>query len=109
MVISYLIAALFWMVRKQKPGFLLVLSTGNNDEALCGYITKYDCSSADINPIGGFSKADVRACLQYASKTHKIFKKVLLQEPSAELRPKEGKKKNQTDEEDMGLSYKEVG
>ena len=39
-----------------RPGGLLVLGSGNVDEALRGYLTKYDCSSADINPIGGFSK-----------------------------------------------------
>lgn len=33
-------------------GFLLVLGSANVDESLRGYLTKYDCSSADINPIG---------------------------------------------------------
>lgn len=33
-------------------GFLLVLGSANVDEGLRGYLTKYDCSSADINPIG---------------------------------------------------------
>jgi hypothetical protein len=37
-------------------GWLLVLGSANVDEALRGYLTKYDCSSADINPIGGISK-----------------------------------------------------
>ena len=32
--------------------FLLVLGSANVDEGLRGYLTKYDCSSADINPIG---------------------------------------------------------
>lgn len=35
-----------------KQGFLLVLGSANVDEALRGYLTKYDCSAADINPIG---------------------------------------------------------
>jgi len=30
-----------------------VLGSANVDEALRGYYTKYDCSAADINPIGG--------------------------------------------------------
>ncbi len=47
--------------------------------SLRGYLTKYDCSSADINPIGGISKvpwsstsimltskADLRAFMRYA-------------------------------------------
>ena len=35
-----------------KAGWLLVLGSANVDETLRGYLTKYDCSSADINPIG---------------------------------------------------------
>ena len=27
--------------------------SANVDEALRGYYTKYDCSAADVNPIGG--------------------------------------------------------
>jgi len=41
---------------KEENGFLLVLGTANLDEGLRGYMTKYDCSSADINPIGGINK-----------------------------------------------------
>jgi hypothetical protein len=37
------------------------LAAANVDEGLRGYLTKYDCSSADINPIGGCA-ADA-ACL----------------------------------------------
>lgn len=36
--------------------FLLVLGSANVDECLRGYLTKYDCSSADVNPIGAISK-----------------------------------------------------
>ena len=35
---------------------MLVLGSANVDECLRGYLTKYDCSAADINPIGGISK-----------------------------------------------------
>ena len=31
-------------------------------------MTKYDCSSADINPIGGISKTDLRKFIQYCSR-----------------------------------------
>ena len=58
MVMSYLCAQLFPWVRGSK-GFLLVLSAGNVDEALRGYMTKYDCSSGDLNPIGGICKGMV--------------------------------------------------
>lgn len=51
MVIAFLLAQLMpWATGKS--GFLLVLGSGNVDEALRGYLTKYDCSSADLNPIG---------------------------------------------------------
>lgn len=33
--------------------------------SLTGYFTKYDCSSADINPIGGISKTDLKSFLRY--------------------------------------------
>ena len=46
-----------------------VLGSANVDEALRGYMTKYDCSSADINPIGGISKGDLKRFLLYASET----------------------------------------
>jgi len=51
MVLSYMFAQLLPWVRG-KTGALLVLGAANVDEALRGYFTKYDCSSADIAPIG---------------------------------------------------------
>lgn len=33
--------------------------------SLFGYFTKYDCSSADINPIGGISKTDLRGFCKF--------------------------------------------
>jgi NAD+ synthase (glutamine-hydrolysing) len=55
MVVTYLFAALVPWARSHH-GFYLVLGSANVDESLWGYLTKYDCSSADINPIGGISK-----------------------------------------------------
>ena len=34
--------------------------------SLRGYLTKYDCSSADINPIGGISKTDLKGFIDFA-------------------------------------------
>lgn len=51
MVLAFFLAQLMPWVRS-KRGFLLVLGTANVDEGLRGYLTKYDCSSADLNPIG---------------------------------------------------------
>jgi NAD+ synthase (glutamine-hydrolysing) len=47
-----------------------VLGTSNVDEAIRGYFTKYDCSSADLNPIGGISKADLKSFIIYAGKKY---------------------------------------
>lgn len=65
MVLSYLFAQLMLWAKKRSGG-LLVLASANVDEALRGYLTKYDCSSADVNPIGGVSKTDLKTFLLYA-------------------------------------------
>jgi len=67
MVLAYLFAQLSLWARGTRGG-LLVLGSANVDEGLRGYLTKYDCSAADINPIGGISKADLRRFLTWASK-----------------------------------------
>lgn len=59
MVLSYYLASLE-LEKRQLGGFLLVLGAANLDETLRGYYTKYDCSSADINLIGSFSKYRLR-------------------------------------------------
>jgi len=67
MVISFLMAQLVpWT--KGNQGFLLVLGSSNIAEGLRGYLTKYDCSSADINPIGGINKTDLKTFLKYFSE-----------------------------------------
>ena len=40
-------------------------STHTLPPSLVGYCTKYDCSSADLNPIGGISKKDLRTFILY--------------------------------------------
>lgn len=62
MVISFLMGQLIpW--KNGKQGFLLTLGSSNLEEGLRGYFTKYDCSSADINPIGSISKQDIKKML----------------------------------------------
>ena len=60
MVMAYFMAQLMpWATDGDETvagGQLLVLGSANVDEALRGYYTKYDCSAADINPIGGINK-----------------------------------------------------
>lgn len=108
MVISYLFAQTLPWVRN-KTGTLLVLGTGNVDEALRGYLTKYDCSSADINPIGSISKTDLRSFLRWAQVHlgYPSLATILEAAPTAELEPIT-ETYTQTDEEDMGMTYAEL-
>ena len=71
MVMTYVCAQLLPWTRNH-TGFLLVLGSSNVDEGLRGYMTKYDCSSADLNPIGSISKVDLHNMLLYASKCYNI-------------------------------------
>ncbi|KAG6796244.1 glutamine-dependent NAD(+) synthetase [Apis mellifera caucasica] len=110
MVISYLFAQLMLWVRG-RPGGLLVLGSSNVDEALRGYFTKYDCSSADINPIGGIAKNDLKSFLSYFRKKHGItaLDNILDAPPTAELEPLQAGQLAQLDEIDMGMTYQELG
>ena len=112
---------------------LLNLATGNLDEGIVGYYTKYDCSAADINRIGGINKRDLKSFLgkgrvqsldgcrldrqtanldlsaaEWAGdhRDINILGRVAAAAPSAELTGAEGA---QLDEEDMGMSYDELG
>ena len=110
MVLAYLFAQLMLWVR-ERPGGLLVLGSANVDEALRGYMTKYDCSSADVNPIGGIAKADLKRFLAYARDKFGLtaLGGILDAPPTAELEPlSEGGKLAQTDEQDMGMTYDEL-
>ncbi|XP_057192116.1 glutamine-dependent NAD(+) synthetase [Triplophysa rosa] len=109
MVLAYLFAQLcLWA--QGKPGGLLVLGSANVDESLTGYFTKYDCSSADINPIGGVSKMDLKGFLEYCVKRFQLTALISILEapPTAELEPLTDGKVVQTDEADMGMTYSEL-
>ncbi|XP_033097671.1 glutamine-dependent NAD(+) synthetase-like [Anneissia japonica] len=109
MVMSYFLAQLsLWS--KGRPGGLLVLGSGNVDECLRGYLTKYDCSSADINPIGGISKTDLRGFILYAKDKFNLtaLDSIIKAPPTAELEPLSNGEIAQTDEMDMGMTYEEL-
>lgn len=118
MVMSYFLAQLMPWATDGDPtkaaGTLLVLGSANVDEALRGYYTKYDCSAADINPIGGINKRDLKAFLEWAGQRPNedadvripVLGRVAAAQPSAELTGAEGV---QSDEVDMGMSYDELG
>ena len=108
MVLAYLLAQLLPWVRGYKGG-LLVLGSANVDESLRGYVTKYDCSSADINPIGGISKRDLQNFLRWAANHlgYPALIDVVNASPTAELEPIT-ENYHQKDEIDMGMTYDEL-
>ncbi|KAG8824121.1 glutamine-dependent NAD(+) synthetase [Serendipita sp. 401] len=132
MVLAYMFAQLLPWVRGRAGG-LLVLGSANVDESLRGYLTKYDCSSgtfsffereiypdpelttpsrvtvADINPIGGISKTDLKKFIAYAQTQFElpILEKFLTATPTAELEPIT-ETYVQADEADMGMTYDEL-
>ncbi|KAF4724890.1 Glutamine-dependent NAD(+) synthetase, partial [Perkinsus olseni] len=110
MVMSFMLAQLLPHARR-RGGYLLVLSTGNVDEALRGYLTKYDCSSGDINPIGSISKGDLKSFLVWASTNlgYPALAEIVQAPPTAELRPTVEGEPAQLDEVDMGMTYNELG
>jgi len=85
------------------------LGSANVDESLRGYLTKYDCSSADINPIGGISKTDLKKFIAYAEGAFDlpILRSFLDAIPTAELEPI-SETYVQADEADMGMTYDEL-
>ncbi|KAG8522567.1 LOW QUALITY PROTEIN: Glutamine-dependent NAD(+) synthetase, partial [Galemys pyrenaicus] len=109
MVAAYLFAQLSLWSRGARGG-LLVLGSANVDESLLGYLTKYDCSSADISPVGGVSKTDLRVFVQFCAERFGLpaLHSILAAPATAELEPLTDGQVSQTDEEDMGLSYAEL-
>ncbi|KAI0060744.1 glutamine-dependent NAD synthetase with GAT domain-containing protein [Artomyces pyxidatus] len=108
MVLAYMFAQLLPWVRGRAGG-LLVLGSANVDESLRGYLTKYDCSSADVNPIGGISKTDLKRFIAYARDQFNlpILGSFLDAVPTAELEPIT-ETYVQADEADMGMTYDEL-
>ncbi|KAF4830458.1 Glutamine-dependent NAD(+) synthetase [Colletotrichum tropicale] len=90
-------------------GGLLVLGSANVGESLRGYFTKYDCSSADINPIGSIDKSDLKRFIAWAEKDFGIpcLHDFLTAVPTAELEPI-SETYVQSDEVDMGMTYPEL-
>ncbi|KAM3500314.1 hypothetical protein MY10362_006510 [Beauveria mimosiformis] len=110
MVLTYLFAQQNCEVRERPGGGgLLVLGSSNVDECLRGYLTKYDCSSADLNPIGSISKVDLISFITWAAKDFDmpVLKDFVTAVPTAELEPITADYV-QSDEADMGFTYKEL-
>jgi len=108
MIVAYGFGQLLPQSRGKKGG-TLILGSANVDECLRGYLTKYDCSSADINPIGGISKTDLKRFIKW-SETNlglPILQQFLDAVPTAELEPIT-EDYVQSDEADMGFTYDEL-
>ncbi|KAK8128311.1 NAD+ synthase (glutamine-hydrolyzing) [Apiospora sp. TS-2023a] len=89
---------------------LLVLASGNVDENLRGYYTKYDASSGDLAPLGSISKNDAKLFQRWAMKAWDlpILEELLTATPSAELLPLSAGVQDDESESEMGLTYTEL-
>ena len=76
----------------------LVIGTSNKSELLLGYTTKYGDSAADFLPMGDVYKSDVK----------KLAKKIDVPERFIEKVPRAGLWEGQTDEDELGHTYKEI-
>lgn len=76
----------------------LVAGTGNKSESTVGYFTKHGDSGVDMLPIASFIKHDVWELAKYFNVPDEIVSKA----PSAGLWA------NQTDETEMGITYREL-
>jgi len=76
----------------------LVLGTGNKSELLMGYFTLHGDGACDLEPIGHLYKTEVFEL----AKELKVPKHIIEKAPSAGLWD------GQTDEEEMGYTYKEM-
>ncbi|GAB6098726.1 NAD(+) synthase [Halanaerocella petrolearia] len=76
----------------------LVVGTDNRSELRLGYFTKYGDGGIDLAPLGNLVKTEVREI----SKVLEIPDKIITKAPSA------GLWKDQTDEEELGVSYQKI-
>jgi NAD+ synthase len=75
---------------------LRVIGTGNKSELAIGYLTKHGDGASDIAPIGDLYKTQVRRLAERLGVPADVIEKA----PSADLW------EGQTDEEEIGMSYK---
>lgn len=76
----------------------LVAGTGNRSERYVGYFTKWGDGACDFNPISDLTVSEVYEFLEYFGAPENIVKKA----PSA------GLFEGQTDEQEMGLTYRAI-
>lgn len=76
----------------------IVVGTGNKAELHVGYFTKYGDGGVDILPLGDLTKREVRQLAKYLGVPERIVERV----PSA------GLWRGQTDEGEMGITYRDL-
>ncbi len=76
----------------------LVAGTGNRSESYMGYFTKWGDGASDFNPIADLTATEVFAFLRYLGAPASIVEKA----PSAGLFD------GQTDEQEMGVTYRAI-
>lgn len=76
----------------------MVAGTGNKCELYMGYFTKWGDGGCDINPIADLTVSEIYEFLTYLNAPENIIKKA----PSA------GLFEGQTDEQEMGVTYKQI-
>ena len=76
----------------------LVLGTGNKTELLLGYVTQFGDGACALEPLGCLYKTEVWKLAKMMGVPENIVKKI----PTADLW------EGQTDEEELGLSYKDA-
>jgi len=87
--------ALYYYANKLK---YMVMGTGNKSEILMGYFTKYGDGGVDIEPLGDLTKTEVYEIAKILGVPDKIIRRV----------PTAGLFNGQTDEGEMGITYKEL-
>jgi NAD+ synthase len=79
----------------------LVVGTDHAAEAVTGFFTKYGDGGTDLLPLGGLTKRQGRAMLQYLGAAERLY----LKPPTADLLDENP---GQTDEANLGLSYSDI-
>ncbi|RAR01056.1 glutamine-dependent nad(+) synthetase [Stemphylium lycopersici] len=105
---AYYLARMLPTIRKRPgEGGLLVLSSVNVEESLRGNLTKHDCSSADLSPIGSISKIQLQSFIRWARIAFNlpILSEFLEAIPRAELEPTGF---GQCDDKDNGMTQEEL-
>ena len=80
---------------------MLVVGTDHAAEAVTGFFTKFGDGGADILPLSGLTKRQGRALLEHLGAPERLY----LKAPTADLLDENP---GQTDEANLGLSYREI-